>query len=112
VTKSFHHDDDNDDITNIKTVHLPTSFMFVDLRPGENLLLAATSTGFFRDVLAFRSRSTMNFFVFGCPAGESRLLLRLRELRGDLLLVNDDLLMTPADLSVTFGDLVVTSAGR
>jgi len=97
----------------IKT-HLPVHFWCGDLwRLGDDLLPAATSIIFLREVLAFLSRSTMNFFVFGWPAGDSS-LYRLRQLsmtgcrcRGDLS-ISAGMLATSGDLITTFGDLFVT----
>jgi len=87
------------------------------LRTGDDLV---TSAGLLCEVLALRSRSTMNFFVFGCPAGDTSLpcftALTLGEYfaRGDLL-TSGDLTAKSADLTATFGltfgdaDLVPTN---
>jgi len=92
-------------------------FFCGDLRPGDDLLPAKMSPSFLREVLAFRSRSTMNFFVLGCPAGDSN-LPRLRPLpligclrpgdpltSGEPFVTFGDLLIIFGDLLVTFGDL-------
>jgi len=93
----------------VETEHLPMSRWGADLRTGDDLLLAAMSADFLRDVLAFLSRSTMNFLVLGCPAGDSSLPRFTQLPAGDCLWLGDLLtsgdLLTCGDLLVTFGDL-------
>jgi len=105
--------------------NLPVTFCCDDLSTGEALLPVATLTDLLRDVLAFLSLSMMNFFVRGCPSGDSN-TPRLTQLplsdwlwRGNLLTSGvlttscGDLLTTFGDLTfgevlTTFGDLLMT----
>ena len=93
--------------------NLPVTFCCDDLSTGEALLPVATLTDLLRDVLAFLSLSMMNFFVRGCPSGDSN-TPRLTQLplsdwlwRGNLL-TSGVLTTSCGDLLTTFGDLFVT----